>query len=436
MKFKAIIAAAVLALSSVSALAADLYVDGNAGKDWNAGTASAPVATIYRAFTKAQPGDTIHVLPTTTYPYVWLGNKSGVAGKPITIKGQDTKIDNAGEKHAFMLDKVSHVVIEGFDVRSTGYGSSGSWQGIFFKNGQDVTIRNNRVTAACSGIQTYSADHVRITDNEVYGSAKVTKSDIFCSGISVHENLDYDTNTTDYKYVIERNKIYGNINVPFWSECGTYCRNSDGSGIIIDDSRRTQTDNRSYKGRHLVANNIIFDNGGRGIASFYSDNVDIFNNTIFHNNTDPYEAAWNPGEIGITDGGGHRVFYNILVNDGAYKDAKTGTKHGISIQNNNTRGKIEVDHNVIWNTKNAKALMVYQRYNSIPVVIGSGNLFMNPQIKNLTIDPATLDPRVVADSPIRQRPMLEGLYTKYDYQGVMREWSVCPGAYQKSWIYP
>ncbi|MGI9595660.1 MAG: hypothetical protein ACR2QK_05850, partial [Acidimicrobiales bacterium] len=53
---------------------------------------------------------------------------------------------------------------------------------------------------------------------------------------------------------------------------------TDGNGIIIDQNR-----DFNYTGRTLIANNVIFDNGGRAVLVFESNRVDVLFNTTYHN---------------------------------------------------------------------------------------------------------------------------------------------------------
>ena len=52
---------ATAALLSASAMAGDLYVSASTGKNKNAGTKDAPIKSIFKAVSIAQPGDTLHI---------------------------------------------------------------------------------------------------------------------------------------------------------------------------------------------------------------------------------------------------------------------------------------------------------------------------------------------------------------------------------------
>lgn len=97
----------------------------------------------------------------------------------------------------------------------------------------------------------------------------------------MYQNWNSDTETTIKNYVIG-NTCYRNENYIPFVFVGSI---TDGNGIILDDARNTQ--NNSTQGTYLaktyIANNLVFDNGGRGIHVFLSDNVIVANNTCHQN---------------------------------------------------------------------------------------------------------------------------------------------------------
>jgi hypothetical protein len=115
--------------------------------------------------------------------------------------------------------------------------------------------------------------------------------------------------------IVRRNVVYGNQNkIPFFASNPDPAKRviTDGNGIIIDDSRNTQNNSKLgvYKGRTLVENNIVFENGARGLHVFESDHVDIVNNTSYHNS---FQIETPEGEISAIFASDVRVFNNILV---------------------------------------------------------------------------------------------------------------------------
>jgi parallel beta-helix repeat protein len=84
----------------------------------------------------------------------------------------------------------------------------------------------------------------------------------------------------------------------------------------VDDSRHTEGgfNEPAYDGLTLVENNIVFDNGGRGITVFLSDHVIVRNNTCYHNLKD-MNLAWRQvqGEFTAANASDVRFVNNIAV---------------------------------------------------------------------------------------------------------------------------
>jgi parallel beta-helix repeat protein len=170
-----------------------------------------------------------------------------------------------------------------------------------------IQIRNNQVSGfSGGGIFAVNADYITIENNTVAGNAFY--SPYANSGISLYQSWNSD-GAAGYKMRIRNNVVYGNQNlVPFYA----LGQISDGNGIIVDDGHNTQLDSNlgHYQGRTLIENNIVYQNGGRGIHVFESDAVDILNNTTYHNSQHPQIAD---GEITVNSGNDVQVFNNILV---------------------------------------------------------------------------------------------------------------------------
>jgi len=414
--------------------ASDYWVDGLNGKDAGKGDATSPFQTADHAWAVAHPGDTIHLKPTIVYGPLYFGGKSGTPSQYITIVGEGTssnmtKVSGMGSNFGIDLDRgTNYIVLKNLDITAPGAGRYSAWSGIYLTQNHHIRILNNYVhDAGCSGIQTASSDHVTIAGNRVANNAKLTANNVFCSGISTHENLAVD-NSPGVKMRIVNNIVYGNTNVPL-ANC-TVCTDSDGSGIIVDDSRRTQTDNVAYQGATLIGNNVIYNNGGRGVHIYKSDNVRILSNTIYQNNKDPYEGSWRPGEINVLQSGGVSIYGNILFSDGAAGTAATGAHVVVSVQNCTSGGPIVIDSNVDFNLNNLSTQESYFRSNTLSVTIGSGNRWADPQFKNGSLDPASADYRVLATSPALGFDSAAGTYMTTDILDVTRVLPMTAGAYQ------
>lgn len=419
-----------------AAYSADWYVDGLNGNNNNTGDLTAPFKDPWKAWGKAQPGDTVHLMPTVTYGTFWLGNRTGLPDAYITIRGTGTsaamtKISGNGTGYGIMVAPgTNYINIQNLDITAPGHGKTAPWSGIYIKEAHHVNVTNNYVhDAGCSGIQTESADYINIMSNRVAHNAKETFNNIFCSGISTHENLDSDT-LTGTKMWVHHNIVYGNTNVKR-PDCVSPCTNSDGNGIIIDDTRRTQTDYNAYKGKTLVKNNVVFNNGGRGIAIFYSDNVDVLSNTVYQNNKDPDEGAWRPGEIGVSYSGNINVYNNVFYTDGLYGSVHTGKRVAVSVQDNSGGGPINVDYNLSYAPSNDSTLKLFTRYNKVTVNYGPANKWADPIFNVASLDPAVADFRVKVGSPALNFTPPTHTYPKSDFFWVQRGSYPTAGAYQK-----
>jgi parallel beta-helix repeat protein len=396
-----------MAMLSTNALASDWYVDGKNGNNGSSGTIAAPFLTPSRGVNAAYPGDTVHFLPTIVYPFFGIF-KSGTAKAPITLRGDGvapnlTQIRANSANFGIQVNTgASYINVQNFDVSA----GAGRWSGIFVGQGSHhVTVSGNVVhDNGVSGIQTTHADYLTIVNNELYRNSNSTSNGAFGSGISVYESTDIDSNT-GVKIIIDSNIAYNNTNTPTVGVKGGL--DSDGNGIILDDSNHSQSLNAPppynlpYRGTTLIQNNIAYNNGGRGINVYNSDHAIVVNNTAFYNNQDPYEGCWRPGEITVEGAGGDiSIYNNILYSDGAVGTANTGPHVGISIEDaTDGIGSLTVDYNLIYNPQSNKLLQFFQKNNTNYVVVGLNNLWQDPLFMNASIGPQFANFQVSANSP-------------------------------------
>jgi parallel beta-helix repeat protein len=375
------------------AFATDWYVDGKNGNDKHAGTSSATAfLTPAHASAIVQPGDTIHFLPTTIYNQLFI-MKSGTASAPITLQGDGvspnlTQVTGSGVGFGLQVNQgASYIVVKNFDIVAPG-----PWNSIYVgTNSTHVTLTGNLThDSGYCGIGTTHADYLTITNNVVYNNGKYTALGVTCSGIGTYEDNNSDT-YTGIKNVISGNVIYNNTNVP---TSGGATTDADGSGIILDDLRHTQSDNAVYNGKTLIENNLIFNNGGRGIYVYISDHAIITNNTVYFNNRDPYEGSYNPGEIMVEGGGGDvQIYNNIAYSDGLAMNS-TSTHMALSVEDaTDGNGTVTADYNLLYNTQGNAGNMYYAgtttaHTNTNTVTFGSHNLWLDPQFVSPSINPA------------------------------------------------
>jgi hypothetical protein len=299
------------------------------------------------------PGDTVYFMNGAYASFnITL---SGTAALPITFKnypGHTPVIQTAITNWQGIYIKGSYIVIDGLTVRGLSASqtltaalaqggsctnSTGSLEAQYNTNGiqvdgrvssnnplgtkfHHITIKNSTIyECGGSGIQILQADYITIENNKCYNNAWYS---IYApSGISIYQSYNSDV-STGTKMIVRNNICYGNrMYVPWPSHS---CQFTDGNGIIIDDTKNTQSGSTlgTYNGRTLVANNIVYNNGGSGIHSFSSEHVDIINNTAYLNSQTP---EIDNGEIFPQNSNDVKIFNNILV---AASDQKINSNMG------------------------------------------------------------------------------------------------------------
>lgn len=291
------------------------------GSDSNSGeTVAKAFATLQKAGSLAGPGDTIRIAKGTYRlakgaEHLVL-TRSGEPGRPITITGDPgggTVLINDEAWHAIQVQGARHVVIQDLELRGGGPSipieealkemdnltnprTCGNGLGILPGGGRSsafVTVQRVRVDGMPGGgIYSNKGDWITITDCHVTRCGFT--SPYANSGISIYQPQDVDT-STGIKLRIERNISSGNRNyVPFYysnPQDKSKRMITDGNGIIIDDFFSTQefvgAAGSAYRGKTLIANNIVMNNGGSGIHAFLSRGALILHNWAEYNNQTP-----------------------------------------------------------------------------------------------------------------------------------------------------
>ncbi len=334
-------------LFSLSLSATDYYVSAT-GSNSNSGTSSSdPFLTIQHAADLTLPGDVVYIMDGVySNQFTWqdlvLISRSGTAAAPIVYRnlpGHSPKIEFDGWHGIKIEGGVSYIEIEGLEIEGNNdqinlndalnqpggcNDPNGNPDGFFNGNGiasdgryngknHHLTIRNCKVyNCAGAGISAIHSDYVTVENCEVYNNAWYSLYGN--SGITFYQLYNFDSNP-GIRNVIRNNVVYNNrMDVP-WIE---FCEITDGNGIIIDDSRNTQngSTNGIYTGRTLVENNVVYENGGRGIHVFESNKVDVLNNTTYANGQ---STEIDDGEITVIFADDVQVRNNIIY-------AKTGER--------------------------------------------------------------------------------------------------------------
>lgn len=299
--------------------ATNYYVSQPNGSNSNDGlTPETPFRTIQHAQEITQPGDTVFIMngiytnPVPNSDVVTI-NVSGNEENWITYKnyeGHHPIIQmNENNWQGIRIEGADYIIIDGIKIignndnisleyaiseQNNLFNSSTSGNGIGvvyeYANPENkphhIVIRNCEISkCGGGGIFVYNSDYVTIENNIVKECAWYSPYNN--SAITLYQNWNSDS-STEIKNIITRNTCYRN-------ECfipnifGSEETIIGGSGIVIDDSRNTQSGSTLgvYLGKTNITNNVVFDNGGRGIHSYTSDNLIIANNTLYKNCKSP-----------------------------------------------------------------------------------------------------------------------------------------------------
>jgi hypothetical protein len=350
--------------------------------------------TIGEAVDQLVAGDTVLVMngtytePDFKAPIAYIA----ISGRPdawITFKaypGHRPKIKSRNIT-ALRIVGASYIVIDGFDIEGSRDEVSPAEADRILCDGLDtselvnkaqgngieivadydnedqishhIIVRNNRVYRfGGNGIESVRADYITVENNAVYENAFFSPFDT--SGITLYQQRDLEPVSAGQEGKTVKNFIRGNI--AFRNEnkfgfakgfegngCDRSAGISDGNGIIIDDFRNTQGDQstkRPYGGRTLVENNIVYDNGGRGINVFSSNHVDVVNNTSYKNGrTGPTNA-----DIASDETKDVRFLNNIIyarsdrkANSVIFKPGEEGDRTTVRYDNNLVFGSSDFD---------------------------------------------------------------------------------------------
>jgi parallel beta-helix repeat protein len=405
--------------ATLSAAAVTTYYVSGTGRDSNNGkSSSTPFRTLQKAANLTNPGDIVLIMNgtyTNSEPGSIILNidRSGAPGAYIRYKaypGHKPVLQASKNWLAVKVDGAAYILVEGLTLignnknvteaqaltqtkDADGDGNpdakpeySGNGLGIYFKYqnyaqpSHHVVIRGNTVKEfGGGGIESYGADFLTIEDNVVEANAWFSIYDN--SGISVYQNRDTQPGYTGYRFVIRRNTSTHNRNI-MPCICNNFTEPTDGNGIIIDDSKNGQSDGRApengipqdfgpYTGKILVTNNIVYDNFGRGIHVFESDNVYVVNNTSFSN---AYGPTILQGEISVMNSDSVRVYNNIAFPQ-PNRPALTNKNFRSSAANRN----VVIDYNLSFGGTGFFDVNI-----SNPIAIRNNLVGINPQFVGAT----------------------------------------------------
>jgi parallel beta-helix repeat protein len=280
--------AAILLLGALCPLRATEYFVSNTGQDTAGGTdPQNAFLTIQHAVDVSKGGDTVTVLDGVYREAVTIYH-SGDKSAPITIRSKNrwgAKVIALKEpENCFTIGGpkaigIGYITIQGFDVNAPiTYGSGVAT----YAKAHHITVENVYAhDCGSSGIQFGDGDYLAVRNCVCADNAFLMP---YCgSGISMYGRYTAD-DAPGFHNIVSGNVCYGNNNGPKTSQ-------TDGNGIVIDDMRDKQKYHTkdaafdlNYQGdATLVENNLCFDNGGKGIIIYSSNNVTVVNNTCVRN---------------------------------------------------------------------------------------------------------------------------------------------------------
>ena len=298
-----------------------LYVrpDGNDGT--NGQTVANAWRTLGHALRSVQPGQTVFVM-NGTYTQArcsWCGahfrlapgdrGVSASADAPIRV------VNFPGHRPEIFADRGtgievvgSYLEVSGFRIRGEGFSATNNYgYGIMYEAGRYITMNDNIISGfPLNGIGGNNSSGVTIARNIVFNNAWWSPN--AGSGISHHvpKNMSVPPGPDGYQDRIVDNISFGNENrvaTPAFAPAGMV---SDGNGIIVDETNVT-----GYTGRILVMNNIVANNGGKGINIYNSSNVDVIHNTLYRNGFTTNMYGSN-GDFAVNRSTNIRILNNIV----------------------------------------------------------------------------------------------------------------------------
>ncbi|MBY3171038.1 choice-of-anchor Q domain-containing protein [Rhizobium laguerreae] len=349
------------------------YYVATTGSSGGNGSTSSPFRTISEAMSaNLRPGDEV-VVKAGTYNEAINIDTDGSAAADITLRsevpGGALIRPPAGSWNAISVN-ANYVTVDGFDIG----GAKGD--GIEANNVHHVQILNNKVHGSGeSGIQFNQSDFIRIEGNETYNNASTG----WFSGISIYQNRNItgDTSTDGYRTIVRDNISHDNV-----TKSGEH---TDGNGIIIDDFQSTQTSGHpNYTFKTLVDNNLVYENGGKGIQVTWSDSVTVKNNTAYHNNQDPANSGTWRGELSNSASSNNIWANNIAVADPSVN--KNNTAIDNTSTDSYTNNNVVWANNITYNGTAGQASVKTDGGNAMPSAANGNKLGIDPKFSGAASD--------------------------------------------------
>jgi hypothetical protein len=290
---------------NVPAPACTIYAAANGAYNNSGDSASSPT-TLPHAASMARPGDVV-CLASGTYsiPYEIDPRNSGTANAWITYTAYNG---------AVTLNWTGPVSSNLFHMYSRYSGGGPSY--IRF---QGLTLNgNNKVQF---GFFCQNSHHIQYSYNTITNMGEGGIGSMYCDYQTANRNIVYHTGYSEgWSSGIS-------FNASYWSDgysglhniiadnviAGSYDNSSnhtDGNGIMVDTSTGSYAATPSSTPPVLIANNVVYGNGGRCIENFNVSNIWVINNTCYDNMLDL--TLGRQGEI-VNNRATNNYYVNNLV---------------------------------------------------------------------------------------------------------------------------
>jgi hypothetical protein len=223
-----------------------------------------------------------------------------------------------------------------------------------------------------------SVDYIAYVGNIAYNSAQ--GSGECYSGLNIYQPIASDTNAGTHLF-IAGNFSYGNLDP---NPCNGTAP-TDGEGIILDTFDFSHDGGPVYTQQVLVENNIVLNNGGRGIEVFNNSAgsthaaISITQNTSWGNLTDPNQNGTGCGEVSLEDASDIQVYGN-LVSTKSQTGCGVNPVFALSVQNGNATDSVDSNFAFGYNGNNTFVSGSGSFAFGSKNILGTNPAFSNPAV--------------------------------------------------------
>jgi hypothetical protein len=310
-----------------------LYVAAN-GSTRNSGTTTSSPITVQQAAQVATAGDRV-CLASGTYNIASTiqPTHSGNANAWITYTSYNGTVNlvwtgGGGQDmvhfyNATFPDGPGYLAFNGLVLN----GSNKAANGFFCQNSAHLKFTYNTVeNMGSAGIGSVKCDYLTSDHNSLFHNGY---SGGWSSAISYNSTQWFDS------YGGFHNFVTNNIVAGSYDSSSNH---SDGNGIIMDLSNGTYTASTANTPSALIANNVVYGNGGRCIEDFTVTNIWVVNNTCYDNDLDLTEGT--QGSITSNQSSTQHFVNNIVE--------AWHSQPAFKIEGSYTAGSITYSHNLIY----------------------------------------------------------------------------------------